>query len=222
VDDDSRSRIRTKAAWLTCVTALVGASGCFGLNRGAPPLQHYVLDGGRAYEIVAPVGGSAALSIGLRRLQLASYLDAPFIVVRQGPHQIGRSDLHRWGEDLGGGINRSVAGHLLGRGAFRAVDVAPWAPRGRPDHLIQLHVLRFEGELPEEEAALHGEVRVLATWEIIDPDDGTVITRGNTDYRAGGWTVGDYAGLVRLLDAGLGVVADDLMAAIGMLPLPTP
>jgi uncharacterized lipoprotein YmbA len=222
VDDDKRSWIKLKATWLICFVAVIGASGCFGLNRGAPPLQHYVLEGGHSHEAGGPLRDTAGLSIGLRRLQLASYLDAPFIVVRRGPHQIGRSDFHRWGEDLGGGINRAVAGHLLERGVFRAVDVAPWAPRARQDHLIQLHVMRFEGQLPEDGAALDGDVHVVATWEIIDPDDGTVLTRGTTDYRANGWNVGDYLGLVRLLDAGLGVVADDLAAAIETLGRATP
>lgn len=217
MDDETRSRIKMKATWLIGLTALIGSSGCFGLNRGAPPLQHYVLEGGHTHEAAAPLRDTAGLSIGLRRIQLASYLDAPFIVVRRGPHQIGRSDLHRWGEDLGGAMNRAVAGHLLERGTFGAVDVAPWAPRARQDHLIQLHVLRFEGQLPGDGAALDGDVHVFATWEIIHPDDGTVLTRGTTDYRASGWTAGDYLGLVRLLDAGLGVLADDLIAAVEAL-----
>jgi uncharacterized lipoprotein YmbA len=221
VDDITRSRIKMKATWLICFAAMIGSSGCFGLNRGAPPLQHYVLEGGHTHEVAAPHGDTAGPSIGLRRLQLASYLDAPFIVVRQGPHQIGRSDLHRWGEDLSAGINRSVAGHLLERGVFRAVDVAPWTPRARPDHVIQLHVLRFEGQLPEDGAGLDGDAHVFATWEVLDPE-GTVLTRGTTDYRAGGWSVGDYLGLVRLLDAGLGVLADDLAVAIDTLARPTP
>ncbi|MEX2467266.1 MAG: PqiC family protein, partial [Gemmatimonadota bacterium] len=175
---DDRTRYRMKATWLVCLATLLGSSGCFGLNRGAPPIQHYVLEGGHSHEVAAQPRDSADLAIALRRPQIASYLDVPFIVVRRGPNQIGLSELHRWGEHLGEGINRAVAGHLFEQGTFRAVDVAPWAPRERHDYLIQLHVLRFEGQLPEEEATLEGGGHVVATWEIIRPEDGRVLTRG--------------------------------------------
>ena len=73
---------------------------------------------------------------------------------------------------------------------------------------------------PEEPTATEGEAYLAATWEIIRPDDGVVLARGTTDYRAGGWTIGDYGGLVTLLDAGLRELADDLIA--GLEPLVAP
>ncbi|MEX2527937.1 MAG: PqiC family protein [Gemmatimonadota bacterium] len=223
---------RWPAANLLLVVVLLGSTGCFGLNRGAPSQQHYVLGGGAPTAMATlvettPSGDSTRLNIGLRRPQIASYLDAPFMVVRSGSHQIGFSELHRWAEDLGGGINRAVAGYLSQRGSFGAVDVAPWSPRENYAYLIQLNVLRFEGLIPEGVAPLQGqvqmgsvqqgEVQVMASWEIIRHEDGVVLARGVTDYREGGWRVGDYAGLVTLLDAGLGVLADDLVASIEAL-----
>jgi hypothetical protein len=50
-----------------------------------------------------------------------------------------------------------------------------------------------------------------------------VLARGTTDRRSPGWTVGDYAGLVTLLDEGLDVLAGDLIAGIaGLRPPRTP
>lgn len=203
---------------LLCLTVLVGSTGCgIGLNRGAAPPQHYVLGGVASQTAAAPSGDSSGVSIGLRRPQIASYLDAPSIVVRRGANQIEFSELHRWGENLGGGINRALAADLSARDTFGAVATAPWSPRERLDYLIQLNVLRFEGLVSEEGTASQGEIHLLATWEIIGSEDGAVLARGTTDHRAGGWRVGDFAHLVTLLDAGLGVLASDLAATIGEL-----
>jgi hypothetical protein len=233
---NDRNRVRWRAVCLTILLVLPGSMGCFGLNRGAPAPLHYVLGGGPS-TVASPegtvlAGDSTSPSIGLRRPQIAAYLDAPFLVVRRGSHQIGFSEFHRWAEELGGGINRAVAGHLSQRGVFGTVDVAPWSPRERYAYLIQLNVLQFEGLIPEvvagvrdefplddvrEGATQEGEAQIVASWEIIRHEDGAVLARGVTDHRQGGWRVGDYAGLVTLLDAGLGVLADDLIAAMAAL-----
>lgn len=207
-------------ARLISLAGLLGITGCFSLGRAETPQRHYVLGGDRLQENPPPVGDLAGLSIGIRRLRLAAYLEAPFLAVRQGPHQISYSEFHRWGEPLAGGINRAVAGYLAARAPVRAVDVAPWLAREQHDYLIQLHVERFEGVAPEDPAALEGEVHLLATWEILRQRDGVVLARGTTDYRERGWRIGDYAGLVRLLDAGLNVLSSELAAGLGDLAAP--
>lgn len=200
--------------------ALAGLAGC-SLSHGDPPLRHYVLGGDRVQGSGAPHPGLAGVTIGVRRLQLASYLESPAIAVRRGAQEITLSEFHRWGEPLSGGIGRAVAGRLTAGAPFRAVDVAPWPLREKYDRVIQLHVQRFEGVASAEAAASEGEARLLATWEIIRQRDGEVLARGTTDYRQGGWRVGDYAGLVVLLDAGLGVLSNDLMASLERLGAPT-
>lgn len=195
------------------LVALAALTGCFGLSRNVPPERFYVLGGTRP----GPAEASAPLadrSIGLRQLRLAEHLATPLLVVRQGPHEVSFSEFHLWGEDLGGGINRAVAGYLAARAPFKNIDVAPWQPQARYDYLIQLYVSCFEGVAPE------GEAHVLAAWEILRQKDGEVLARGTTDYREKGWTVGDYEGLVALLDTGLGVLSDDLVASLRTLVAP--
>ena len=191
------------------------------LGRGEPPQQHYVLGGGPTPDSAAPSLDLSHVTIGVRRLQLAPYLETPFILVRQGPNQIGFSEFHRWGEALSAGINRAVAGYLDDRASFEAVDVVPWPAGERYDYVIQLHVLRFEGVSQGEPPAVDGEAVVLATWEIIRQLDGTVLQRGSTDHRESGWTVGDYAGLVALLDTGLRALTDQLLRSIDDLDVAT-
>jgi hypothetical protein len=58
------------------------------------------------------------------------------------------------------------------------------------------------------------------SWEILRQRDGVVLARGATDYREPGWRVGDYAGLVRSLDAGLNVLTEDLASTLSGLGAP--
>lgn len=201
---------------LISLSALVGMAGCVSLGRGEPIQQTYVLGGSPAGESEAASQDSAGLTIGVRRLQLAAYLERPFVLVRRGPNQIEFSEFQRWGETLSGGINRAVVGYLGNQASFRAIDVAPWPSGERYDYVIQLHVLRFEGVTPVDPAAVDGEAVVLATWEIIRQLDGAVLRRGSTDYRQSGWKVGDYAGLVTLLDAGLHVLTEQLLNSLDL------
>jgi uncharacterized protein len=208
------------AARLVALAGLIALGGCFSLGRTETPQRHYVLGTERVQESAPAPGDLAGLTIGVRRLRLAPYLEAPFLVVRQGANRISYSEYHRWGEQLGGGINRVVAGHLAARTSVRAVDVAPWPVREQYDYLIQLHVERFEGVVPEATTAAEGEVHLLASWEIIRQRDGAVLARGTTDHREPGWTVGDYSGLVRSLDAGLNVLTEDLASTLSGLGAP--
>jgi uncharacterized protein len=197
---------------------LVLVPGCVSLGRDSPRLELYVIGGAVSQEASDPVPGLRGVAIGVRRLQLAPYLATPDIVVRRGPHEILTSDYHRWGEDLGEGINRAVARHLGDGAQFRAVDVAPWSARSRYDYLVQVDVSRFEGAIPAHVAAAAvsgvGEVHMVATWEIIRQRDETVLTRGTTEFREGGWPVGDYAALVEMLNRGLVVLARDITGAL--------
>ncbi len=197
------------------VATLLSLTGCFSLSRQAPPQHHYVLGVGDPAERAAlppdrALEDSSGHVIGLRPLRLADYLATPFIVVRRGAHEVAFSEYHRWGEDLGRAINRTVAGRLAARTAPHRIEVAPWPAGTSPDQVIQLHILRFEGATREDAASGEAEAHLLATWEILRPLDGAVLARGTTEVREEGWSVGDFDGLVRLLDAALETLVGDL------------
>lgn len=185
--------------------------GCFKFSRNPPPVQQYVLSGART-PIAAAAPNAGGLTIGIRRMDLAPYLTTPAIVVRRGTHEIVTSLFHRWGEDLGEGINHTVAAHLTNVAPVKAVAVAPWGARSQHNYLLQLHVSRFEGVV--DSAATTGAVHVLALWDIIRPLDGAVLVRGTTEYRDGRFTVGDYMALVEALNIGLDRVAVDIRTCL--------
>lgn len=198
-------------------------TGCFGLGREEPPQRHYVLGAGVHPAEPAspgPAGDVPGIAVGLRQPRLAEYLETPFIVVRLGPNQIRLSEFHRWGETLEQGINRTLAGYLATKEPVGRVEFAPW-PRGTGlDYVIQLHVLRFDGLMPDGGAATEGEALIQATWEILRGADGVVLTRGITEHRQGGWTLEDYDSLVSLFQEGLGVLADELVAGLKSVMAP--
>lgn len=208
-------KMTTKSVPPTLACLLVLLSGCAGLGRGAPAPQHYVLgEGGRAERAAVEPSAVDVTVIGLRPPRLAEYLANPFIVVRHGTHRIGFSEFDRWGEDLARGISRTLTGDMAARSPAYRVESAPWPPGMRPEYLVQVHLLRFEGVAPEDPLASTGEAHLLATWEILRSGDAAVLTRGTTEVRSNGWTVGDFDGLVGLLDAALETLAEDLMVGL--------
>lgn len=209
---------------LVPAAALVLA-GCFKLSRESPRLQLFALGGAAAANATSNSAANAAspatpvrtgLVLGLRRVDLASYLSTPAIMWRRGANQLVVSEFHRWGGDLDEGINRALAGHLAVLAPVQAVDVAPWQARARHDYVVQLHVSRFEGVA--DSAATEGRVHVMAGWDIIRPLNGALLMRGTTDDRGGAWRVGDYAGLVTQLDVALARVARDIGACLARFP----
>lgn len=194
--------------------AFMTLSGCFSLSRDAPTERYFVLGGDPVIESEPQAEDLAGVGLGLRQVHLAEYLRSPLIVVRRGTHQITFSEFNRWGEDLGAGINRTVAGYLRHRADFRNIDIVPWPPRSDHDYLVQLQLLRFEGVVPEGTTGQDGEVHLLAAWEIIAQPAGAVVARGTTDYRATDWRVGDYETLVTILEMGLRQLSDELIAGL--------
>lgn len=207
----------TTVTRVIALLALGSLAGCFSLARTVPPQRQYVLGGSPL--LVTPPSSDAlsGVSIGIRRVRVAEYLRPPSLVTRHGASRIAYAEFHHWGEQLDGGINRTVAGYLAALAPFRAVDVAPWPPRRAYDFVIQLSVERFEGEIPEEPEATEGEVHLLAEWEILRQGDGALLARGRTDHRSSGWQVDDHRALVTELDAGLQVLARDLVVRIEAL-----
>lgn len=208
--------IRTLQA--TILTALLALTGCFSLSRGTPVQQHYILGGANRSETPVPLPVDAVGVVGLRLPTLAAYLASPFVVLRRGENRIEFSDLDRWGEDLAAGLNRSLAARLSALAPTFRIVAAPWPSGIRPDRIVQLNLLRFEGVAPEDpENALMGEAHLLASWEILRAADGTLLARGTTEVRSEGWQVGNFNDLVRLLDDGVGTLAEEIFREIEVI-----
>jgi uncharacterized lipoprotein YmbA len=205
-------------------------AACVDLEPRQSNMSYYVLS-----DAVTPTDTAAApdailpdsldLVVGIRKVRLATYLNTPSLTTRYGAHQVEFAEFHRWGEDLADAISRSVAQSLDRQNGILRVDQVPWPDRTEHDLLVQMHVLRFEGEAPSDarsedrdrDAPAVGRARVVVAWELVDPETQTVWVSGRTDHSEPGWTVGDYPALTERLDAALNVVAADLVTQMKSL-----
>jgi len=202
-------KTRNRAISATILLAVLSLPGCISLSRDSPPRQHYVLGLALPVQEAAAPPMDAGL-VGLRVPALADYLATPFLVVRRGTHRIEFDESHRWGEDLPRGISRTLASHLASRMPAHRVIVVPWPTGTHPEHLVQVQVLRFEGVAPDDAQGGRGAAHLIATWEILGVGGTVVLARGTTEVLDDGWVVDDFDALVRMLDAGIGTLAEDI------------
>ncbi len=195
-------------------------TGCPQVFRDEVPLRHYTLGATVAEEVVTRNGELAGLSIGLRQPRVADYLVTDLIAVRHPPSEIRYAGQHRWAGSLDREIGRALAGYLARRAPFERVDLVPWPRHATYDYVLELEVLRFEGVAPgadngrDDNGQDPGQAHLRAGWEIIRVLDAEVVASGLTDQLQPGWPAEDYAALVRLLDAALAALADELVSAL--------
>ena len=208
---------------------LLGLSGCVNLKPVESTARFYVLGAREHTDLSTPAAATNTadnkLSIGIRRIRLAAYLDTPYIVVRRGPNEVSFSENHRWGEDLQKAISRTIELHLGQHDATQRVDVAPWPINTRHDYLLQIHVLQFEGYIDapvvdgeEFLKTIQGqEVRVhlVANWQIVDPGTNDVLHQDQTDVMLGGWDTNVYSNVVTGLDQTLEEMAERIAVVLG-------
>lgn len=201
------------------VAGVVGLllAGCVRLLEPPRPsnISYYLLDGAVAADTIAV--DTTGLMVGLRKPQLASYLDATRMVARSGPNTIRFAEDHRWGEDLDRALNRVVALNLERQNGIQAAEGVPWPEGVAFDYVVQLRVLRFEGAGPpppgpeaDEAPVPEGHSEMVVRWTILGRDDEQMKAQGTTRHREPGWPVTDYADLAAKLDTSLVVLADDL------------
>lgn len=202
------------------LVVVVLAQGCVNLKPRENDMRFYVLRANASETPAASNNEAQGVSIGLRRLQLAEYLDSPRIVVRKGSNEVQFSDNHRWGEDLGSSINRVVASFLKMQPSVDHVDVVPWTPGMQHDYVVEIQVVQFEGivaSASRNDAPKKMNVHLTAHWLIVDPATNSILRRGTTDESVGDWTTDMYPNLVSGLEQALEKLSKDLVGAVGTL-----
>jgi len=200
------------------VLVLIGlmAQSCVDLKPRENETRFYVL-GTPVHEESAVVdAGGAGMVIGLRRLELASYLDTPHIVVRVGTNEVQFSDTNRWGEDLAQSINRVVADLVASNATVQYVDIVPWSAGANHDYVVEIVVDKFEGYLTSAGSPLIMAAHMEANWKIFDPATNQVLKQGVTTEMVQGRAPG-YSVLVSGLEQTLLKLEDDLVSAVAGL-----
>jgi uncharacterized lipoprotein YmbA len=93
-----------------------------------------------------PTAHLAAHSIEVRRIGLAGYLDRPTIVRSSAAFRLRLADNQRWGEPLGGLLDRVFAEDLVERLPDAAVFSESGAISTAPDLTLEVDVQRFDAD----------------------------------------------------------------------------
>ncbi len=119
-----------------------------------PTHTHYLL---RAEPREQTIRALAPASIGLGRVEVASYLKQSGLVLATGGHQVRPARYHQWAEPLDEGIRRFLRAEIA-NALGQEVSADP-AQRTRWDHAVEVSIDQLHG-------TLSGEAWLIASWRI--------------------------------------------------------
>ena len=199
-------RARRLAA-LALLVAAWPAAGC--LKRSAVA-RTFILDPLPSAEAETPPPAPVAL-IGVERVDVPDWLDRAQVTGRSAGGEVVADEFSRWGEPLPRGVQRVVAENLVALLPDRRVATAPFSPRNRVDHFVDITVL-------EAARQADGSVLLECRWTV-QARDGSVLERRRSTYRASPTAPGP-AGAVAGINDALASLSRDLADALRALPLP--
>jgi len=99
------------------------------------------------------------LSVALQPVVVASYLDRPQMILRDGPYEVSLDEFHRWAAPIDQNILQVLVVDLRDRIPGSYIDDYPWPNRVQFDYQVHIEVLRFDGRLG-------GHVTLAARWTL--------------------------------------------------------
>jgi len=146
---------------ILATVAVLSVSGC----ASSPKARFFVFarDPGNIENASRGVGEGSFI-IRARNLGLPAYLDRPQIVSFVAPGELQADEFNRWGKPLSGMVARQVGLTLMSELPDAYVDIHPW--RGQEDtaYLLDMNVLRMDGEMG-------GPVYLEVQWTIVKSAD---------------------------------------------------
>lgn len=216
--------MKTFSAAATLALAGCLVSGCTLIETRPDPSRFYLLDSPGTPSTASgdtPAATPAAwpLALAVARVQTPSYLDQTQLISRSGGPRVTFSEFNRWLEPLDKGATRVFANSLATRLGAGRVAMEPALDTYRDGVLVQVSLLRFDGELG-------GEVVLTARYRVSSVHDGSDLITGETTLREK-CDAADYstyaATLGRVLDTFAGEVAKSIRAGVttgpGGLPM---
>lgn len=131
-----------------CVLSAVALawSGCSLVPEPkADPTRYYVLTGLPVDAARAP-NVEGALVLGVKRIEIAAYLNGKDMVVREAGNEIRYNSFSRWAEPLSSSIARAMAGRLAASERVARVYPQPFPFDVERDYDVAIRVVRCEGE----------------------------------------------------------------------------
>lgn len=184
----------------TALAALVLLAGCSILPEARPDNAHYfVLEAKPA----AATPSAGAVTLGLRPVEVATYLRGKAIATRVADHEVRYAHDAFWAEPLDAGIARALRENLATRAR---VLPYPFSAQLSRDYDLTVRVLSAEG-------AANG-VRFVAVIELLRVGDKSeLVVRREFTAPATAWH-NDYGQVARGLSDAIAALADEVLASV--------
>jgi uncharacterized lipoprotein YmbA len=198
---------------LTAVLCLL-LSGCpiANLPQAQPdPTRYYLLNATGA-GFPADIGAAERRwVVGLRAVEVPSYLQSKSFAVRSAANEIKYLDFTSWGEPLDQGIMRVLAADLQSFKNVARVSLPPFRPDEPRDYEILVRVTACEG-------AADGSVQFAADWRVAAPGGAAPVAEGSYDAPALRWDGHDYGQLAARLSEAVAGLSREIGAALPHQP----
>jgi uncharacterized lipoprotein YmbA len=100
------------------------------------------------------------LRLGIGRILLPEFLNRPQIVTRPSANKVRMADFSQWAEPLEKGIPRVLSENLARLTGSDRVSLYPWPTQIEVDLMVEIAIIRFEGDAD-------GEVSLVARWRLV-------------------------------------------------------
>lgn len=198
---------------LVSLATVFALAGCSLLPEPKPdPTRYYVLTG-PAESAPADAKASGACVLGLKRVELVSYLNGKDIVVREADNEIVYQRFARWAEPLSASIGRALVDTLSRSGKVGRVVAQPFPFDTRRDYDVSVRVLRCEGARRGSRggasASFSAEVEITEA-----KPGGAVVARKTFTAPESTWDGEEFGKLARLLSDNVRALGEDLIASL--------
>jgi uncharacterized protein len=194
---------------LAAVALLAAATLAAGCLKRSKVARIYVLDSLAATEAAPSVAPVAV--VGVERVRVPDWLDRPQVTGRAATGEVVVDEFSRWGEPLPRGAQRVLAESLAVLLPDRRVVSAPFSPRDRVDHSVEITLL-------EAARQADGSVLLDCRWAVLGKD-GAVLARRRSSHRAEPTAPGP-AGAVAGLNEALASLSRELAGVLRAQPAP--
>lgn len=193
-------------------SVLLSLSGCSFLPAPQPdPTRHYVLTG-PALEPTQSEKTEGALVLGVKRVEIAPYLNGKDMVVRAAGNEITYQNFARWAEPLTTSIGRTLVGGFARSDKVARVYSQPFPFDVERDYDVTIRVLRCEGEHKEDGRTI---VSFSALVEVIEAKPGgAVVSRKVFVAPETEWNGRDFGKLASGLSEGVVALGADVLEAL--------
>lgn len=174
------------------------------------PTRYYVLTGQSA-DAPRAEKTDGALVLGVKRIEIASYLNGKDMVVREGGNEIVYQSFSRWAEPLATSITRAVAGNLARAETVQRVYAQPFPFEVERDYDVAIRVFRCEGERKDGKAWASFSALVEVTES---KPGGAIVLRKVFTAPETEWNGKDFGALATAISEQVGALGAEIVAAL--------